>query len=393
MNIRVWFGLAIFLPGFVFAADPSIDNSAGRSVGSTQEERLERMKELQLRQEQAKRRQETREQLKALDLSKTEASNYAVSSEVPLSSLLIPLIREAEQQEMATDWGKMQFIQQNNFGRMLEACQLFSSVFPVPTAFPLHMPPRVSVRPGDGEGWLVVTDGPTHAFFNDPSLGYVNPRFTIDQGSLSRVTDMRVLSHALGRRVDSAALPVRCYYFYAKVGETVINELVRFSVAADGEPTRKQSLFVDGDLQEIVKGALISARYGGYEPYPDIEEFAQAEISKGCRLPTLLGVQSNAVDWQCGGLSVDPNSLTVSLGGMQILGGNTFFGKSVTLTQVDTFELAKAHLSSERLQIAESDATEQSRSTALTKGRGSTTATGSTTETGAGAGVGAKGGN
>ncbi|GGY59500.1 hypothetical protein GCM10011297_35020 [Bacterioplanes sanyensis] len=395
MNLRVILCLAVALPAFVFAADPTIDNSAGRSVGSTKEERLERLKELKLQQSKSKVEAETREKLKALDLSKSEVSSYAVSSEVPLSTLLIPLIREAEQKEVSTDWSKMQFVQQNNFGRMLEACQLFSDVMPVPTAFPLHMPPRTSIRPGHGEGWLLVQDGPTHAFFSDPSLGYVKPVFSIDAHGLSEISDMKSLSYAVGRKVDSAAVPVRCYYFYARLGEAVINELTRFSVAADGEPTRKQNLFVGGDLQQVVRDAFTSARYGPnrYEPYPDVEEFAQPEISKGCRLPTLLGIQSNAVDWQCGGLMVDPNTSTASLGGMQILGGNTFFGKSVTLTQVDTFELAKAMLSSERQQIAQSESTEQSKSTALTKGKASTTATGSTTEIGAGAGVGSKGGN
>lgn len=143
----------------------------------------------------------------------------------------------------------------------------------------------------------------------------MKPVFSIDAHGLSEISDMKSLSYAVGRKVDSAAVPVRCYYFYARLGEAVINELTRFSVAADGEPTRKQNLFVGGDLQQVVRDAFTSARYGPnrYEPYPDVEEFAQPEISKGCRLPTLLGIQSNAVDWQCGGLMVDPNTSTASL--------------------------------------------------------------------------------
>lgn len=398
MRMKVWLCSLMLLPGLALATDPTVDNSAGRGVNTTKEDMLERSKELKLQRAKMKREAEVREKLKALDLSKKEVSNFAVSSEIPLSTLLIPLIREAEQKEINTEWEKLQVVKQTDFGRTLELCRLYSDVPAVPTAYPNHYPQRVTQRPGGGVGWLTVDGGPTHAFIQNKTLTYVDGyRFTVDNDIVRPITDMNSLSHAIGRKVDTPAIPVRCVYFYAKLGEAVINELTRLSVAVDGEPTRKQSLFVGGNLQQVVKDALLDVRFGHgpnrYNPYPDVDEFANREIEKGCKLPTLVGIQSNAVDWQCGGLTVDPNSLTASLGSMPILGGNTFFGKSVTLTQVDTLELAKAHLTSERFQIAETESTEQSRSTALTKGKTTTTATGSTTETGTGAGVGTKGGN
>lgn len=351
----------MLLPTLALATDSTSNNNTERGVNKAKEGMLERLKELKLQGDKIKRETEIREKLKALDLSRKEVSNFAFSTEIPLSTLLIPLIKETEQKEINTEWEKMHVLKQTNFGRTLELCRLYSDVPTVPTAYPHHYPQRVTKRSGDGVGWLAVGGGPTHAFIKNKALRYVDGfRFTVDNDIVRPITDMDSLSHAIGRKVDTPAKPVRCIYFYAKLGEAVINKLTRVSVAVDGEPTRKQSLFVGGNLHQAVKDALLEARYGPnrYNPYPDVDEFANREIEKGCKLPTLVGIQSNAVDWQCGGLTVDPNSLTATLGGMPILGGNTFFGKKITLIQVDTLELAKAHLTSERLHVSKTESSE-----------------------------------
>lgn len=379
--------ILVFL-AFSANSNPAVDNNSSRKIGSESTSKVDRKKEIKVDKTKKNISSETRDKLRSMELSRRDLQSFSISEDVPLSSILTPLIRSEEVEVANTNWDELVYIKKGSHQIMLDACRLYSSIPAVPTAFPYHVPVHGSRRPGVQKGWMVVEGGPVHQFVQDKGLSYINPEYNMNSRLFAGMSNMKHLSDAMGRKLDNPAMPVRCFYYYARLGEEVIKNLSDSTIAVE-KRSSKETLFIGVDLQRAVNLAFRKAM-STYNPY-DVEGFANGEIDKGCRLPTLVGVQSNIVDWQCGGLSVDPNSLSASLGGVPMLGGNTFFGKTVSLNRVNGHDVAKALLVSERKASSVADSTETAKGTSLTKGRSTSTGVGSGVDSASGSGVGSRG--
>jgi|TARA_B110000046_G_scaffold186016_1_gene231414 hypothetical protein len=386
MNRYVFF--VLLLVAFSVHSNPAVDNNSSRKIGSEATSKIDRKKEIKVDNTKKKISSQTSDKLRSMDLSRRDLQSFSISEDVPLSSILTPMIRSEEVNVASTNWDDLAYIKKNGHQTMLDVCRLYSSISAVPTAFPYHIPVSGFRRPGVQKGWMVVEGGAVHQFVQDKGLSYINPEYKMSSRLFSGMSNMKHISDAMGRRLDNPAMPVRCFYYYARLGEEVIKNLSDSTIAVE-KNSSKETLFIGIDLGEAVKLAFRKTM-STYNPY-DIEEFANVEIDKGCRLPTLVGIQSNIVDWQCGGLSVDPNALSASLGGVPILGGNTFFGKTVTLNRVNGHDVANSLLVSERQGSSVADSTETAKGTSLTKGRSTSTGVGSGVDSASGSGVGSRG--
>jgi hypothetical protein len=377
---------ALFVLLFVTVSahsESAVDNNSSRSIGSETRSQIERKKEITIDKTKKNISSETKEKLRSMDLSRQELQSFSVSDDVPLSSILTPLIRAEEVMIANTKWEELTYIKKGNNQIMLDACRLYSSVPAIPTAFPLAVPPIVK-RIGS-EGRLLVEGGSTHQFIQDKALSYIGLKYTVNGSAFIGMTTMQDISDAVGVKLDNPALPVRCFYYYARLGEEVIQNLSDSTLAVD-KGVSKETLFIGDDLQDAVKRSFRKAMIK-YNPY-DVEQFSNREINQGCRLPTLLGIQSGFSDWQCGGLSVESKTLSASLGGVPMLGDNVYFGRKVSLNRVNAYEVAESLLVSESQGSSVSDATENAKGTTMKKGQSSSTSVGTGVDSASGSGVG-----
>ena len=251
----------------------------------------------------------------------------------------------------------------------------------VPTSYPFTVPARIEKI--NGQGFIPM--GTNYSFVKDVGLTYENPTFS--GGSWAFASDL------VKRPVLTPMLPLACVYLYATIGEMVTSNLSRFNVGTVKNSMMEETMFIDGDLTEAVKESFERAKfslYWGDDVFNSYQK-AKQEIEKGCRLPTLYGVQNGLADWQCGGVTVDNNALTATLGGVPLIGNNYYFGKSVSIKSVDGFELAKAMSVTESEAESVASESESSKGTTLRKGQSTSTKVGAGVNSGSGSGVGSSG--
>lgn len=378
---------ALFVLLFVTVSahsESAVDNNSSRSIGSETRSQIERKKEITIDKTKKNISSETKEKLRSMDLSRQELQSFSVSDDVPLSSILTPLIRAEEVMTANTKWEELTYIKKTLNHVMLDACRLYSSVPAVPTAFPFAVPPRIISRAGGGNR-LLVEGGSAYQFIQDKALTYLNLEYTVNGSAFIGMKTMKDISDAIGVKVDNPAIPVRCFYYYAMLGEAVIEDLSRTTLAVE-KGVSKETFFIGDDLQKAVERSFRNLMFRS--PTYDIDGFANREISQGCRLPTLLGIQSGFSDWQCGGLSVESKTLSASLGGVSMLGDNVYFGRKVSLNRVNVYEVAESLLVSESQGSSVSDATETAKGTTMKKGQSSSTSVGTGVDSASGSGVG-----
>lgn len=377
---------ALFVLLFVTVSahsESAVDNNSSRNIGTESRIQIDRKKEITIDKTKKNISSETKDKLRSMDLSRQELQSFSISDDVPLSSILMPLIRKEEIMTASTNWEELTYIKKTNNHVMLDYCRLYSEVPAIPTAFPFVVPPVVK-RIGN-QGRLFFEGEGIYQFVQDKALSYIGLKYTMNGSAFAGMTTMKDISNAVGVKLDNPAVPARCFYYYARLGESIIKDLSGSALAVD-KTVSKETFFIDGDLQKAVERSFrnLMFRSNSY----DVDDFANREINQGCRLPTLSGIQNGFSDWQCGGLSVESKTLSASLGGVPILGDNVYFGRKVSLNRVNAYEVAESLLVSESQGSSVSDATETAKGTTLKKGQSSSKSVDTGVDSASGSGVG-----
>lgn len=369
--------LMLCCAAFSVFADSSIDNSSSTNISAQSNSMQERKKEITLDKTKKEITSKEREKIRSLDLTRQQLKSFSVSKEVPLDALLIPVIRDYEYDLSVIDWSDPKK-QQRSIHKALQTCSLYSSVPALATAYPFVKPRLITSL----NGHQVIEDGTDYSFVKNKALTYENPTFR--DGSMFEASSLA------GRRVSTPMIPATCIYLYAEIGKQVIDTLDSFSIGSSKERDGEVALFVDGRLSDVVSRSfnmvMLGFMYG--TPVVNAMTLAKADIEKGCLLPTLYGIQNGISDWKCGGLSVNTNDLTATLGGVPLLGGNYYYGKSVSIVSVNGVELAEALSVSKKNSSSIASQKEASKGTTLKKGQSSSTSVVTGVDSASGSGIG-----
>jgi hypothetical protein len=389
------------LPLLSFAAAPGVDTGGDRGTTYSKGQDIQRTKQLSADQSSSALNTKQRQKLRSQELSRTQLSQYTTTSEMPLSAILVPAIASVEMALQGKDGKELNYLQY-----IMQQCQLYSGSVAIPTAFPYKQPGSYIIKGGvplpGVKNWLVPAEEPTHGFVKEEGLAILNWSWSMNKSSNSkssnnafaRLSNMEQVSDAIGQKVDNPAMPLRCYYVYAKLGEAVINDLMDWSVGFQKANSGKDaSIFLGEDLNELVPRVFHLRVLFGLDKQDEIERFVVDSIHSGCRLPTLTGVFSNDVGWRCGGITVDPLTDKATMGSMTLLDQNVYFGKSATITQVNEMAMARAYLSSDTEQVSKIDTRKSEQSTSMSKSSTNSSKSQTDLGTSSSTGVGSSGGN
>ncbi len=360
--------LLAFLPIFASAA-PGVDTGGERGTTYTQERDIQRTKQLNAEESSQRLDTKARQKLRSKELSRTVLSEFTSTSEIPLSSVLTPIIAETEMALQGKDRQDLNYVQY-----ILQQCRLYSGSVAIPTAFPYKQPGSYTLKPNSGPNdtnWLIPADEPSHGFVKEEGLAILGWTWSMNKSvdnAFARLGSMEQVSKAIGQRVDNPAMPLRCYYVYSKLGEAVITDLEGWGVGSERSAAGKNiDIFLGEDLDRIVGRVFYLRVLMGLPDQDEIEQLVVKNINEGCRLPTLSGVISNNVGWRCGGITVDPLADKATQGGMTLLDQNVYFGRSATITKVNEVALAKAYLDSDVSEVSREDVKTAGQSTSLSK--------------------------
>lgn len=277
-----------------------------------------------------------------------------ITAEKTATSLFLPMLQQIERREVKTG--------DNPIANLFQACRFFTSAQPVPSTIAFE-----ADHIGQYRNWL--TNRSTVSF--EPNLK--TPRASVSGDVVWR--DHPLYHQNIRYNMAPARTLARCYFGYGVTVAEAMNNMARQAVNVGRSPLGDEKVvYMKGNLEDLAASALVEAMRS-QKVASDIEQYTMRTTSGGCMLPTIYGMISSQYDWSCGGLKVDPSATTATLGGMEVIGNNTFMGHKVSFAQVggatQTTEVQRSkgrHTSSEEsAESGQSVTLEKTKATSMEK--------------------------
>ena len=313
--------IAFALAGSSLAFATSVSTDADSTVDSKSTKRIERSDRQDVRATDSRRQASGRESRRSTERSSRESKSLGISTELGASSLLLPTLIQIERGEVVTD--------SPAWNQLFTSCRLFSDQPPVPLVMPTVGKADYlngALAKQDTQIARSMTVAPSNtALFGVRNFG----RYAGDPHSLRLA------------RPDEAA---RCYVGYG----LLLSHTVQLVTDRAGSRSRDQGV-TTAVLNQDPTHALLSALQTAVRDdslWARIDQIISG-VMTSCRLQAdYYALTEGLAPWSCGSLRIDPAAVTATLGGLTVLGDNTFWGGRVNLARNITSEKSTGNTAS-----------------------------------------------